>query len=399
MKKSDYRPVFFLLLGCLTAVGPLSIDMYLPSFPSIAAALATSDGAVQFTLAAFFIGLALGQAFYGPIADRFGRKPPLYGGLALYLLATVGCALSTNIEMLIFCRFIQALGGCAGMVVPRAIVRDHFEAQGAARAFSLLMLVMGIAPILAPILGGWILQFSSWHGIFWCMAVYGTFCLISIHFGLEESHPANPSQRLHPLTTLKSYGGLCKDRSFIGNVLAGGLAQSGMFTYIAGSPFVIIELWHIPAHHFGWVFGSNAFAYITASQVNAHLLRKYRIENILRRASWAPAGFGLVLLLSGTTGLGGLPLLLIGLFGYMMSLGFISPNTTANALAKQGHRAGLASALMGSLQFSLATLASTAIGLMHAKSALPMTGIMALCGVSSLILYRTLVAKPLGPLP
>lgn len=399
MKKSDYRPGLFLLLGSLTAIGPLSIDMYLPSFPSIARTFSAEGGAVQFTLAAFFIGLAIGQAFYGPLADRFGRKPPLYGGMALYVLATIGCALSTSIEMLAFCRFVQALGGCAGMVVPRAIVRDHFEAQGAARAFSLLMLVMGIAPILAPILGGWILQVGSWHAIFWCLAAYGSISLVTIHFGLEESHPADPSKPLHPVTTLKNYFSLCKDRSFIGNVLAGGLAHSGLFAYIAGSPFVIIELWQIPASQFGWIFGSNAFAYIAASQINARLLRTHRMQDILRRSIWMPLIFGLLLLFAGATRIGGLPLLLIGLFGYMASLGFIGPNTTANALAQQGHRAGLASALMGTLQFGLATLASTVIGLLHAKSALPMTGMMAICGISSLLLYRTLVHESAPPLP
>ncbi len=399
MKKTDYRPGLFLLLGSLTAIGPLSIDMYLPSFPSIGASFAAEGGAVQFTLAAFFIGLALGQAFYGPITDRFGRKPPLYGGMALYILATIGCALSTSIEMLTLCRFIQALGGCAGMVIPRAIVRDHFEAQGAARAFSLLMLVMGLAPILAPILGGWILQVSSWHGIFWCLTAYGAISVLAIHFGLEESHQADPSRPIHPITTLKNYSTLCTDRSFIGNVFAGGLAHSGLFSYIAGSPFVIIELWQVPASHFGWIFGSNAFAYIAASQINARLLHRYSIEQLLRRAVWAPAGFGLLLLFSGLTKIGGFPLLLIGLFGYMASLGFIAPNTTANALAKQGHRAGLASALMGTLQFGLATLASTLVGLMHAQSALPMTSMMAACGVSSFILYRIVVNRPAVPLP
>lgn len=399
MKKSDYRPGLFLLLGSLTAIGPLSIDMYLPSFPSIAKSFSAEGGAVQFTLAAFFIGLAIGQAFYGPIADRFGRKPPLHGGMALYVLATIGCALSTSIEMLAACRFVQALGGCAGMVIPRAIVRDHFEAQGAARAFSLLMLVMGIAPILAPILGGWILQVGSWHAIFWCLAAYGIISLFTIHFGLEESHPADPSKPLHPISTLKNYFSLCQDRSFIGNVLAGGLAHSGLFTYIAGSPFVIIELWQVPASQFGWIFGSNAFAYIAASQINARLLRTHRTQDILRRAIWMPLIFGLLLLFAGATRIGGLPLLLIGLFGYMASLGFIGPNSTANALAKQGHRAGLASALMGTLQFGLATLASTAIGLLPAKSALPMTGMMALCGISGLLLYRALVHESAPPLP
>ncbi len=399
MKHSDYRPGLFLLLGSLTSIGPLTIDMYLPSFPSIAASLAVGGGAVQFTLAAYFIGLTFGQAFYGPIADRYGRKPPLYGGMILYVLATLGCALSTSIEMLVFFRFIQALGGCAGMVIPRAIVRDHFEAQGAARAFSLLMLVMGIAPIMAPVLGSWILQAANWQAIFWFLVAYGLLSLFNIHFGLAESHPADPTRPLHPVSIVKNYFALCRDRSFFGNMLTGGLAQAGMFAYIAGSPFVLIELWQIPASQFGWIFGSNAFAYIAAAQVNARLLRHYRTEQILRRAVWLPACFSLLLIVSGMTKAGGLPLLLLALIGYMASLGFIGPNATANALAQQGHRAGLASSLMGSLQFGLATLASSLMGLLHAQSALPMAATMAFCGIGSLLVHRALVVRPTPALP
>lgn len=393
MTKPDYHPGLFLLLGSLTAIGPLSIDMYLPGFPGIAQSLGTNSGAVQFTLAAFFIGLALGQALYGPFTDRFGRKPPLYFGIALYALASVGCALSTSVEMLAFFRFTQALGGCAGMVIPRAVVRDHFDAQGSARAFSLLMLVMGIAPILAPLLGGWVLMVAGWRSIFWFLAAYGLLSLISIHYKLEETHPAKPENPLHLGQTLRDYWSLLRDRHFTGHVLTGGLAHAGLFAYIAGTPFVLIELWHIPAQHFGWVFGSNAFCFIAASQLNARLLRNTRMETLLKRAIWFPAGFGLLLLLTGATGWGGLPMLLFGMLGYITSLGFIGPNATAGALAKQGHRAGLASALMGTLQFGLATLASSAIGLLHAQSALPMTGVMALCGVSSLILHWRLIAS------
>lgn len=391
MTQSDYRPGLFLLLGSLTAIGPLSIDMYLPGFPSIARSLGSSSGAVQLTLAAFFIGLALGQALYGPFTDRFGRKPPLYFGMALYALASVGCALSSSIEMLAFFRFVQALGGCAGMVIPRAIVRDHFEAQGAARAFSLLMLVMGIAPILAPLFGGWMLVLADWRALFWCLAGYGLISLVSIHFNLEETHTADPAKPLHLGQTLRDYLALLRDRHFTGHVLAGGLANAGLFAYIAGSPFVIIELWHIPAQQFGWVFGSNAFCFIVASQINARLLRNTRMEVLLQRAVWFPAIFGLLLLLTAVTAWGGLPTLLFCMLGYICSLGFIGPNATAGALAKQGHRAGLASALMGTLQFGLATLASSTIGLLHAQSALPMAGLMAFCGIGSFALHHFLV--------
>lgn len=389
--RPDPKISWIILLGSLTALGPLSIDMYLPAFPDIEHSLSAASGTAQFTLATYFVGLALGQALYGPFSDRFGRKRPLLFGMALYALASVGCAFSGSIGMLACFRFLQALGGCAGMVIPRAIVRDHFEAQGSARIFSLLLLVMGLAPILAPLLGSWIVSYASWRTIFWILTAFSAASIVAVTFRLEETLDTRNAAPLNLRNIIGTYVDLLRDHHYLGHVLTGGLAQAGMFAYITGSPFVLIDLFHLTPAQFSLAFGSNAAGYILGAQINARLLRKYALPQLLQIASYIPAGFALCLLIMSLTGWGGLPALLAGLFGFIASLGFIGPNAMAGALAHQGHRAGMASALMGTLQFGTATLASSVIGLLHVHSSLPMTGVMAACGFGSLIAHRLLV--------
>lgn len=378
------------LMGALTAIGPLSIDMYLPAFPAIAREFAAT-GRVELTLASFFTGLALGQLFYGPISDRFGRKPPLYAGLALYTLASVGASLSWQVEALIAWRFLQGLGGCAGMVIARAVVRDRCAPAEAAQAFSLLMLVMGLAPILAPLLGSQLLEVGGWRSLFLVLAGFGLLCLLLAWRGLDESL-AQRLPRLEVRKVMAAYTGLLRDRHFRGHVLASGLAFSGMFAYIAGSPFLLMELHGLDAQAYGWVFGANALGLIAASQANAYLLRRhgFGMRTLLRRGLAAAAMAGMALLAFYLLGQLHLPLLLAGLFVYVTSLGFISPNASASALAGQGHQAGTASALMGALQFLLATLAGAAIGIWHDGSALPLAAALALFGLGGrLLLART----------
>jgi len=230
--------------------------MYLPSFPEVERALAAPHGSIELTLACFFIGLTLGQLFYGPLSDRFGRKPPLYFGFALYTLASIGCALSGNVTMLWIFRFLQGMGGCAGIVMPMAIVRDRTTARESARAFSMLMLmlVMGLAPILAPLLGGWLLTSFGWRSIFVTLAIFGVLSLAAITFGLEESHDIKHELPLSLKTVADNYLYLLKNKSYLGFVFAGGLSMAGMFAYIAGSPFVLIDLYGIEPRHFGLFF-------------------------------------------------------------------------------------------------------------------------------------------------
>jgi MFS transporter, DHA1 family, multidrug resistance protein len=389
--RDRHFPGWLFLLGALTAIGPLSIDMYLPAFPQLERELATSPGTAELTLAGFFIGMAVGQLFWGPLSDRFGRKPPLYAGLSLFALASLGCALSGNITTLIFWRVLQALGGSAGMVISRAVVRDRCAAREAARAFSLLILVMGLAPILAPLLGSWISVAFGWRAMFFLLAAFALACLLAIHFGLRESHDIRHEPPLSLGAVLRGYGGLCASRPFLGYSLSGGLAMAGMFAYIAGSPFVLIELGGIPAAHFGWAFGANALGFVAASQLNARALKNHEPSRLLRRALWLPAGSGIVLVIAAGNGLFSLWLILLGLFLYVASLGFIIPNSSANALATHGQQAGAASALLGAMQFGLATLAGVAISVLHDGSAHPLTLLLAFCGVSAWIVHRLLV--------
>lgn len=367
-------PLWLLICASLTALAPLSIDMYLPAFPTLAADLGVDIGSVQLTLGTFLVGLAIGQSFYGPVSDRFGRKAPLYVGLSLYVLASVACALAGDAQALMAWRFVQAAGGCAGMVMARAMVRDRLEAHESARAFSSLMLVMGLAPILAPIFGGAILT------------ALGAMILLLVHFRLEESLDPRRAIPLRLGEVFRNYGALLRDREFLGYSLCAGFAQSGMFAYIAGSPFVLIELHGIDPSHYGFVFGANAFGLIAMSQLNAALVRGRSLDRVLRLALAAPCAAGLLLALANLAGVATLPVLLIGFFVYVAALGCIMPNASALSLAHQGHRAGTASALMGTLQFGMGTLAGTAVSLWHDGTALPLGVVMAIGGIGAVLM-------------
>jgi len=384
---------WLLILGALTAFAPLSIDMYLPGLPAIAADFGVKTSAAQLTLSSFFIGLSLGQALHGPLADRYGRKPPLYAGLALYVVASVGCALAPDSVTLTVLRFIQAVGGCAGIVIARAVVRDCCDTLTAARVFSLLMLIMGLAPILAPLIGGWILWFAGWRAIFAILAGFGLACLFAVWRFLPETRPADTLASASIGAALRVYGELLIDRRFIGYVLSGGLAHAGMFAYITGSPHVFIEVYGVSAQNFGWLFGLNALGLIASSQVNRRLLRHYSTDTLLRRANRSTVLLGFGMLAIAVSGWGGLPALLVPLFGYSVSLGFTAPNAMANALAHQGQQAGSASALIGALQFGVATLASMLVGLAGTGSALPMAMVIAGCGLLAYLAHRILVGK------
>ncbi|MCC6467444.1 MAG: Bcr/CflA family multidrug efflux MFS transporter [Alphaproteobacteria bacterium] len=384
-----------LILGALTAFTPLSVDMYLPGLPALALQFKAGHGAVQLTLSSFFAGIALGQLFYGPICDRYGRKPPLYVGGLLFVLASAGCALAGSIESLIAMRFVQALGCCAGMVMPRAMVRDLFDPHQAARMFSMLMLVMGVAPILAPLIGGYVLIWSGWPAIFWGLAGYAILVLTAAHF-LPETHRPREPVTLSIGSALRGYAAVLVDRQFMGYALAGALPIAGMFAYIAGSPFVFIELYGVPAEKFGWLFGANAAGFIAASQINARLLRHYPPDRILAVASWVGAAAGLLLLAIVLTGAGGLWGVAIGLFACIAPMGMVMPNAAACALAGHGARAGTASAVLGILQFGGGGLTSAAIGAMAATSAVPMGAIVAACVVAAALL-RYLLVGPSSP--
>ncbi|HEK1007750.1 TPA: multidrug effflux MFS transporter [Pseudomonas putida] len=384
-----------LILGALSAFGPLAIDFYLPAFPAMAQAFATDEKHVQTTLAAYFLGLSLGQLAYGPVADRFGRRIPLLFGVALFTLASLACAYAPNLDTLIVARFVQALGGCAGMVLSRAIVSDKCDPVASAKVFSQLMLVMGLAPILAPMLGGVLVNLAGWQSIFLTLSLFSAACLVAIGLGLPESLPAHMPRQ--PLSgALRQYLRLLADRVFVGHALTGGIAIAGMFAYIAGSPFVFIKLYGVPAEHYGWLFGTNAAGFILVAQINARLLAKRGPAFLLVRAVWLYLAAGLVLLGVAALRPAHLWPLLVPLFVCISSLGCIIPNASACAMSGQGARAGSASALMGCLQFSVAAGAAALVGLLHDGSAVPMTLVVSLCGalvVSVALLTHRLQAR------
>ena len=369
-----------LILGALSAFGPLAIDFYLPGFPAMAQAFATDEKHIQLTLAVYFLGLSIGQLVYGPIADRFGRRVPLLVGVGLFTAASFACAFAPSLDWLIGARFVQALGGCAGMVLSRAIVSDKCDAVGSAKVFSQLMLVMGLAPILAPMLGGLLVNLYGWQAIFIVLTCFSAMASLAVALGLPESLPANVPRQ--PLSgALRQYGRLLKDREYLGHALTGGIAMAGMFAYIAGSPFVFIQLYGVPAEHYGWLFGSNAAGFILVAQVNARLLAKRGPAFLLSRMVWLYLAAGLTLLGISALHTEQLWPLLIPLFICIASLGCIIPNASACAMSGQGARAGSASALLGCLQFSVAAAAAWLVGVLHDGSAMPMAMVISLCGI------------------
>ncbi|WPP00519.1 multidrug effflux MFS transporter [Pseudomonas sp. HR96] len=376
-----------LILGALSAFGPLAIDFYLPGFPAIAQAFGTDEQHVQITLAVYFLGLSIGQLIYGPIADRYGRRVPLLVGVSLFTLASIACACAPNLEWLIAARFVQALGGCAGMVLSRAIVSDKCDAVGSAKVFSQLMLVMGLAPILAPMLGGLLVNTLGWRWIFILLTLFSAAATAAVFLGLPESMPAgHPRQPLSG--ALSRYLRLMVHPTFIGYAFTGGIAMAGMFAYVAGSPFVFIKLYGVPAEHYGWLFGSNAAGFILVAQVNARLLARHGPAYLLGKATLVYLTSGLVLLGVAALHTEHLWPLLIPLFICVASLGCIIPNASACAMNGQGRNAGSASALLGCIQFSVAAGAAAMVGVLHDGSALPMTLVIGSCALIAVVVGR-----------
>lgn len=388
------RLELILILGALTAFGPLAIDTYLPALPTLERAFQTSASRVQLTLASFFLGIALGQIVFGPITDRFGRRAPLYVSLTLFAVASAGCALAPSIEALAAWRFVQAIGACAGGVISRAMVRDLFDPRESARVYAGLMLVMGVVPMLAPVAGGYILLGFGWSAIFLLMAALAIVCLVAVHFRLPETHRPAVVRPLNLPAILRGYARLLASRQYLGCALAASASLSGVFAYVAGAPHVFIELYGVSPEHFGWLFGLNAFGFIAAAQVNGRMLRGLSLGGVLRAGSVVQALAGLALLAMAQLEAFGLPGIAVPLFVFIASMGFVLPNAAALAMAPHGDNAGAASALLGTLQFSCGAAAALAVGAFQDTSAVPMAAIMAVCGVLVFVFPQVLAGRP-----
>ncbi len=371
-------------MGTLSAIGPFSIDMYLPGFPAIAKDLHTTVANVSLSLSSFFIGISFGQLLYGPLLDRYGRKNPLYFGISLYILASIGCALAKSVEILIALRFLQALGGCAGMVASRAMVRDIFPVSENAKVFALLMLVVGVSPMIAPTTGGYLSEFIGWHYIFVILTAIGVLILAGVHFILPDSRPPDTSLSLRPKSIVTNFFAILIQPQFYTYVLTGSIASAGLYAYIAGSPYVFMELYKVTAQQYGWIFATIAGGLITSSQLNTFLLSKgLKSEQVVTGALVCQSVTGIIFLIATINGWLGV-LGTVGLiFIFLCCQGFIFPNTSALSLAPFSKNAGSASALMGGIQMSIGALASAIVSWMNNHSAMPMTVVMATCAVTS----------------
>jgi DHA1 family bicyclomycin/chloramphenicol resistance-like MFS transporter len=379
-----------IILGALTAMGPLAIDTYLPALPTIARELGAHAAAVQVSLAMYFIGIAFGQAFYGPLSDRIGRKPALSFGLTVFIASSVGCALAWNVLSLIGFRFLQALGGCAPLVIPRAVVRDHFDERESVEMLSMLILVMGLAPILGPLIGGQLLVNFGWRSVFWMLTAYGATWWVVVALFLPESLPREHRRHQPVRAILALYGHLLRDRTYLGYVLTGGFTFAGLLTYITGSPFVFIEIFRVPPERFGLFFGTNAAGIIAASQANRWLASRMDPRRVVRIILPIAMIAGLAMLFSAATGFGGFAGILVPLFCFIACYGFIMPSTTALAMAPHGAIAGSASALLGTLQFVLGAAAAALVGASGNGTAVPFAAVLAGCGLAAFTMDRTL---------
>lgn len=389
-KAMPSRGWLVLLLGALSAMVPLSIDMYLPAFPQIAADLGVEVGQVQLTLSIYMIGMALGQALYGTLADRLGRRGPLLFGMTLFTVATAGCALAHSIESLMIMRLAVALGGSSGMVITRAIVRDRFDANESAHFYSTLMLVMGVAPILAPVVGGQMLLVASWRGIFWLIAACSAVCVVATVRILPETLQQEHRVRHNLGEILRTYAGLFTHREFLGYVLAVSCMSGVLFAYISGSPTLFIEKYGISAQRFGLFFGANAAGLILTSQLNRVLLGRFTARRILVSVYTLNTTAALLFLGQVLSGWGGFPAAVILLWICVASSGLIFPNTTALAMAPVGQVAGSASALMGTLQFAVGGAMATLVGALHDGTGRSMAAVVAGSSVAGWVILRTM---------
>jgi DHA1 family bicyclomycin/chloramphenicol resistance-like MFS transporter len=387
------------LLGSLTAMGPVAIDMYLPSLPAIAVGLHASSGEAQATVSAFLAGMAVGQLFYGPASDRLGRRPPILLGTVIFTAASVACALAVSPAMLIGGRFIQALGACAGGVVSRAVVRDRFGHTETARMLSLLMLIMGLAPILAPLLGGALLGFGGWRLNFWFMAAFGVAVGLAGLFRLTESRSAETTAHAATESPAQAYLALMREPRLVGYALAGALNGATLFTWIASSPDLLIRIYGIAPSAFGWVFGLNAVGVIGGNQVNRYLLRRRTPDQVLARSSVIAVGVAVLMTAAAVSGFGGRYSVLPLLFLLLATYGFIQGNTMAGALNVDPRRAGAISALMGAVSFGMGALASAAAGVLHDGTPRPMSLVMlaALAGSAAALHFMALPKNAPAP--
>jgi DHA1 family bicyclomycin/chloramphenicol resistance-like MFS transporter len=387
MTKAKYFKLI-LILGSLTALGPFSIDMYLPGFSGIALDLNTSVAKVAMTLSSYFIGISAGQLLYGPLLDRFGRKKPLFIGLLVYILASLGCFFVKDIDTFIGLRFIQAIGSCAATVASVSMVRDLFPVRDIPKVFSLLMLVVGLSPMLAPTIGGFVTDAFGWHMVFFILMCIGIVILLAAHFGLPNSYTPDTSISLKPKPIITNFWNVFKEPQFYTYTISGAIAFSGLFTYVAASPILFMDILKVDAKTYGLIFAFMSLSFISASQLNSFLLRWFSSEQMIFGALITQSVIAITFLIISMNHLLGLYETIGMLFLFLGCLGVSNPNTAGLTLAPFAKNAGSASALMGAIQLGFGALASFAVGVFVKDSMVPMTVIMTVSTITAFIVLN-----------
>ncbi|MCK8142684.1 multidrug effflux MFS transporter [Flavobacterium sp. I-SCBP12n] len=385
MTKKKYFQLI-LILGSLTALGPFSIDMYLPGFSGIAKDLNTTVANVSMTLSSYFIGISAGQLLYGPLLDRFGRKKPLFIGLLVYIAASLGCVFVTNIDTFIGLRFIQAVGSCAATVASVSMVRDLFPVKDIPKVFSLLMLVVGLSPMLAPTIGGYVTADYGWHTVFFILMCMGIVILIAAQLVLPNTYLPDTSISLKPKAIITNFITILKEPQFYTYAFAGAIAFSGLFTYVAASPILFMDIFEVDAKTYGWIFAFMSLSFISASQLNSLLLRKFNSEQMIFGALISQSIIAILFLILVINNVLGLYGTIAMLFLFLACLGISNPNTAGLTLAPFARNAGSASALMGAIQLGLGAFVSFLVGVFVHNSVVPMVAIMTVTTLLALVI-------------
>lgn len=395
-KKRPADQLIILLLGSLTTINPFAIDMYLPSFTQMAKDLGTTPARISLSITTYFIGIAVGQLFYGPLLDRFGRKKPLYYGLSIYILSCIGCMFSQNLSMLLSFRLIQALGGSVSFVAAMTMVRDFFPVEKSAKIISLLMLVLGLSPLLAPTIGGFVTTALGWQWVFAVLVIIVLLVVSIIFFFLPSPYKPDPTVVLKVKPMLSTFYTILKNSTFSTYSLAGAFSFATLFIYVAGSPLIFMELYHVDAQTYGLIFALLAGGFIGSNQVNVLLLRWFSSEQIFRRGLFAQLLTSIVFFTGALNGWFGLTGTIVMFFIALFCLGLTSPNASALALAPFTKNIGSASALIGSLQIGVAGLASACVGLFNASNTAPITAVIM---ATTFIAYLILLLKKKRAVP
>jgi len=377
-----------IVLGLLAAVGPFAIDMYLPALPTIAVDLGASTAVTQASIMVFFLAVAAGQIVYGPVSDSFGRRPPLYFGMALYAVGAVGCSMAPTIGWLIFGRFIQGLGACAGMTIPRAVIRDLYTGPDAARLMALIMLVFSVSPILAPLFGSAMTEFASWRFIFLAVALIGLVGLVLTALVLKETRPPEDRIALDFGSVVRGYLTLLRDRQYVGITFVGAFAMSSFFAFLAGSSFVYIDYFGLTPTQYSLAFAVNSVAFIGAAQLTGWLGRRMGLRPMVSAALTYYVVVTSVLLVFTLAGVNNVFVLMIGLFFAFGGLGLVIPSVMVLALEDHGRRAGTASALYGTLRLVTGAIIVAVVGAVYDGTAVPMVTAIAGCGIVAFVVGR-----------